>query len=99
MGSKNYRLLPLKLQELRKNKQLSQKDIAEAIGISKAMYCRIESGERLMQQSQIEMFADFLNANIEELRSLCLADKMNASTHEYSNSEISNALNVLKNEH
>jgi len=45
MSLKNYRLLPDRLQGLRKEKQYSQKQLARAIGVSEAMYSRIENGE------------------------------------------------------
>ncbi len=97
MGVRNYRRLPSKLQELRRNKQLNQKQIAQAIGISEAMYSRIESGERAIQQNQIDVVAQILDADVKELRSLCLADKMEAETHEYSKDEVDKALKVLNN--
>lgn len=97
MSSKNYRLLPQKLHELRKEKLFSQRQLAQNMGISEAMYSRIESGERAMQQNHIDLVAKILNADIKELRSLCLADKMEAETHEYSKDEIDNAIKVLYN--
>lgn len=97
MGVRNYKRLPAKLQELRRKKQLNQKQIAQAIGISEAMYSRIESGERAIQQNQIDAVAQILDGDVKELRSLCLADKMEAETHEYSKDEIDKALKVLNN--
>lgn len=90
--------LPTRLQERRKEKQLTQKQMAEAIGISEAMYSRIESGERAIQQSQIDTVAELLNANIKELRSLSLADKLEAETFEYSRDEIKEAFKTLNND-
>ena len=95
MGAKNFKRIPAKLQELRKARQLSQKQVAEAIGISIAMYSRIESEERAIQQNQIDVLARILNAEVKELRSLSLADKMEAETHEYSQEEIDNAIKAL----
>lgn len=95
MSLKDYRLLPNRLQELRKEKQYSQKQLAQAIGVSEAMYSRIESGERAIQPTQIEMVAQYLKADVEELRSLLLADRIKLETHEYSDNEINKAFKVF----
>ena len=95
MSLKNYKLLPNRLQELRKENQYSQKQLAQAIGVSEAMYSRIESGERAIQPTQIEMAAQYLKADVEELRSLLLADKIELETQDYSDSEFNKALKAL----
>ncbi len=97
MGTRNFKRIPARLQELRKAKQLNQKQMADAIGISIAMYSRIETGERAIQQSQIDAVAQILDADVKELRSLSLADKMEAETHEFSQDEIDNAFKVINN--
>lgn len=97
MDSKDIKRLPARLHELRREKQLTQKQMAIAIGISEAMYCRIESGERTIQQSQIDIVAKVLNADIKELRSLCLADRLEAETSDYSKDEIKEAFKTLNN--
>ena len=88
--------LPDKIQSLRKAKHLSQKIVAKAIGVSEAMYSRIENGERAIQCSQIEAIANFLGAEREELRSLNLADKLQAETVNYSKNEVNSAIEVLR---
>lgn len=89
--------LPNKIQELRKSKSLTQKQVAQALGLSEAMFCRIENGERAIQQNQIDIIAKLLDADIIELRSLCLADKMEAEAREYTQVEIDKAIKELKN--
>ncbi len=95
MRTRNYKRISAKLQELRKAKQFNQKQMAQAIGISEAMYSRIESGERAIQHSQIDVVAQVLNADIIELRSLNLADRIEEETKDYSKNEIAKAFNVL----
>lgn len=82
---------------MRKAKSLTQKQLAQALGLSEAMFSRIENGERTIQQSQIDILAKMLDADITELRSLSLADKMEAEAQEYTQVEIDKALKELKN--
>jgi|SRR5574344_56640 transcriptional regulator with XRE-family HTH domain len=97
MGLRNSKRLPSKIQELRKTKSLTQKQMAQALGLSEAMFSRIESGERAIQQNQIDIIARILEADVKELRSLSLADKIEAETHEYTEEEINHALKVINN--
>lgn len=97
MGIRQIKRLPSKIQELRKAKSLTQKQLAQALGLSEAMFSRIENGERTIQQSQIDILAKMLDADITELRSLSLADKMEAEAQEYTQVEIDKALKELKN--
>lgn len=95
MGSINTKRLPSKIQELRKAKSLTQKQMAQALGLSEAMFSRIESGERAMQPNQIDVFAKILDADVSELRTLSLADRLVAETNEYSDTEIEQAFKTL----
>lgn len=61
------------------------------------MYCRIENGERTIQQIQINVITKNLNADTKELRSLSLADRLEAETSDYSKDEINEALKTLNN--
>jgi transcriptional regulator with XRE-family HTH domain len=97
MGLRNSKRLPSKIQELRKTKSLTQKQMAQALGLSEAMFSIIESGERAIQQNQIDIIARILEADVKELRSLSLADKIEAETHEYTEEEINHALKVINN--
>lgn len=97
MGLRNSKRLPSKIQELRKIKSLTQKQMAQALELSEAMFSRIESGERAIQQNQIDIIAQILEADVKELRSLSLADKIEAETHEYTKEEINHALKVINN--
>ena len=71
-------LFPAKIHQLREEKQLYQKQIADALSIDTPMYCRIERGERRAKREQIQVIANVLQTNAEELLSLWLADQVNA---------------------
>lgn len=97
MEERISKLLPAKIQELRKMKRLNQKHVAQLLGVSEAMYSRMENGERAIQLSQIGQIAKILGANVKDLRSLCLADKIKEEAKDYSKKEINDALKVFNN--
>lgn len=45
------------------------------------MYMRIDSGVRAILQNQIDVLAQIIDAGVKELRSLCLANKIEVETH------------------
>lgn len=94
----NTRQLPILLLKLRKSKGLNQQTIANLLGISKAHYCRIENGERLLQENQIMILAAFYQYDLETFRALDLADKLKEETAKYSSSEVASALKILTNQ-
>lgn len=51
------------LKELRKDKRLTQKDIAEMMGISQATYCDYENGVRRMPLNLLCYLADVLETS------------------------------------
>ncbi len=62
-------LFPAKIHQLRKEKQLYQKQIADALSIDTQMYIRIEQGGRRARREQIPTVAKVLQANAEVLLS------------------------------
>lgn len=71
-------MFPAKLHQLREESGLYQKQMAEALAIDTPMYCRIEKGERRAKREQIQVIANALQTDSEELLSLWLADQVNA---------------------
>jgi transcriptional regulator with XRE-family HTH domain len=71
-------LFPAKIRQLREEKELYQKQLADALSIDRPMYCRIEKGERCAKKEQIPIIAELLQADPEELLALWLADKVTA---------------------
>lgn len=67
-----------RVRHLREEKQLYQKQLANALFIDTPMYCRIEKGERRAKREQIPVIAEVLQTDPEELLALWLADQVTA---------------------
>lgn len=67
-----------KLKQLREQNNLLQRQISAALEIDTGLYSKIERGERKAKREQVFKFAQFLNANKEELLTLWLADQVTA---------------------
>ena len=70
------RLFPEKIHQLREEKKLFQKDLAEVLSIDTPAYCRIEKGERRARRDQVITLARYLNEDKEEFLTLWLADQV-----------------------
>ena len=70
------RLFPEKIHQLREEKKLFQKDLAEVLSIDTPAYCRIEKGERSARRDQVITLARYLNEDKEEFLTLWLADQV-----------------------
>lgn len=70
------RLFPEKIHQLREEKNLFQKDLAEVLSIDTPAYCRIEKGERRARRDQVITLAHYLNEDKEEFLTLWLADQV-----------------------
>ncbi|WP_420852022.1 helix-turn-helix transcriptional regulator [Pelotomaculum isophthalicicum] len=57
----------VKLKAFRLEKEVTQKQISEAIGISESYYCQMENGSRRMSLLLAKEIAQFLNATLDEL--------------------------------
>ena len=95
MLNHNQRLLSKALFEQRKKSKLTQKTLADIMGISVAMYSKIELGERSVQETQIPKLARCLNIDITEIRTLCLADKLSSEVNNYPREIVGKALNII----
>ncbi|WP_298940775.1 helix-turn-helix transcriptional regulator [uncultured Dysgonomonas sp.] len=69
-------LLADKIKQLREEKKLFQRQLAEALEIDTPMYCKIERGSRPIKRSQVVILAKFLSIDETELLTLWLADKV-----------------------
>ena len=65
-----------KIKQLREEKQLFQRQLAEALEIDTPMYCKIERGSRPIKRTQVVALAKFLSIDETELLTLWLADKV-----------------------
>lgn len=69
-------LLPEKIKQLREEKQLLQRQLAEALEIDTPMYCKIERGIRPIKREQVLAISRLFAADEKELLTLWLADKV-----------------------
>ena len=81
-----------KIKQLREEKQLFQRQLAEVLEIDTPMYCKIERGSRPIKRTQVVALAKFLSTDETELLTLWLADKVLAEL----NTEKKIAREVLK---
>jgi transcriptional regulator with XRE-family HTH domain len=65
-----------KIRTLREEKQIPQRQLAAALDIDTATYCKIEKGDRRAKREQITVLADFLEVNSLDLLRLWSADKV-----------------------
>ena len=68
-----------RIKQLREERQMPQRQLAAALEIDTATYCKIEKGERRAKGEQVVIIADVLQTNKEELLALWLADQVPAS--------------------
>jgi len=73
------------IKQLREERQMPQRQIAAALEIDTATYCKIEKGERRVRSEQVIIIANTLQIDKEELFALWIADQVPA---EFSNEKI-----------
>lgn len=82
-----------KIKQLREEQQLPQRQLAAALEIDTATYCKIEKGDRKARREQIAVIADMLKCEKEELLEIWLADKVYAIVKEEEHSD--NVLSIV----
>ena len=65
-----------RIKELRIQNQMPQRQLAAALDIDTATYCKIEKGERKARKEQVELLASVFEIDKKELLALWLADKV-----------------------
>jgi transcriptional regulator with XRE-family HTH domain len=65
-----------KIRTLREEKQIPQRQLAAALDIDTATYCKIEKGDRRAKREQVKVLADLLEVDSKELICLWSADKV-----------------------
>lgn len=65
-----------KIRTLREDKQIPQRQLAAALEIDTATYCKIEKGDRRAKREQVIVLADLLEVDSKELIRLWSADKV-----------------------
>ena len=67
-----------RIKELRIQNQMPQRQLAAALDIDTATYCKIEKGERRAKREQVSILSKLFNVNSEQLLTLWLADQVSA---------------------
>ena len=94
-------LLADKIKQLREEKQLFQRQLAEALEIDTPMYCKIERGSRPIKRTQVVALAKLLFTDEDELLTLWLADKILEvieNEKEWANKALDVVLKSIKNQ-
>lgn len=65
-----------KIRTLREEKQIPQRQLAAALEIDTATYCKIEKGDRRAKREHVTILADLLKVDSKELIRLWSADKV-----------------------
>ncbi len=65
-----------KIRTLREEKQIPQRQLAAALEIDTATFCKIEKGDRRAKREQVIILADLLEVDSKELIRLWSADKV-----------------------
>jgi transcriptional regulator with XRE-family HTH domain len=66
----------LRLRELRKNKRLTQNEVAKLLMVSREVYCQYESGKRQMNYEILCSLADYHKVSIDYLIGRCEENPM-----------------------
>ena len=88
-------LLGNKIKELREEQGLLQRQLAAILGVDVPMFSKIERGDRRAKREHVVILAQKLNADVQELLSLWLADKIIDAIND-DNEVCGNALNVVR---
>lgn len=65
-----------KIKRLREQQQLPQRQLAAALEIDTATYCKIEKGDRKAKREQVVIIAQIFKYDSQELLDLWVADKV-----------------------
>jgi transcriptional regulator with XRE-family HTH domain len=65
-----------RIRTLREEKQIPQRQLAAALEIDTATYCKIEKGDRKAKREQVKILADILDVESKDLICLWSADKV-----------------------
>lgn len=65
-----------KIKQLRDLRQMPQRQIAAALGIDTATYCKIEKGDRRAKREQVFILSELFEYKQDELLNIWLADQI-----------------------
>ena len=76
-----------RIRQLREQKQMPQRQLAAALEIDTATYCKIERGERRSKREQVYILADLLEIDKDQLLNLWLAEQIYSVDKDEENAE------------
>jgi transcriptional regulator with XRE-family HTH domain len=76
-----------RIRQLREQKQMPQRQLAAALEIDTATYCKIERGERRSKREQVYILADLLETDKDQLLNLWLAEQIYSVVKDEENAE------------
>jgi transcriptional regulator with XRE-family HTH domain len=65
-----------RIRELRESRELLQRQLAASLEIDTPMFSKIERGERKAKKKQVILLAELLQADVQELLTLWLAEQV-----------------------
>ena len=74
--TKRKHMFSERIKELRIQNQMPQRQLAAALDIDTATYCKIEKGERKAKKEQVSILSKLFKVNTEQLLVLWLADQV-----------------------
>lgn len=84
-----------RVRELREKKELLLRQVAAHLEVDTALMSKIERGDRNASKEQVIKIVEFLNADLDELLTLWLADRVESAVGE--EKKLANeALNIVK---
>jgi len=76
-----------RIKQLREQKQMPQRQLAAALEIDTATYCKIERGERRAKREQVSTLADLLETDKDQLLNFWLAEQIYSVVKDEENAE------------
>ena len=75
------------IKQLREQKQMPQRQLAAALEIDTATYCKIERGERRAKREQVSTLANLFEIDKDQLLNLWLAEQIYSVVKDEENAE------------
>ncbi len=88
-------LLSERLKELRLLSKLPQRKAAAELDVDTATYCKFEKGSLRIRREQLLKFAQYINADIDELLTLWLADQVKEIVSDDNKKIATDAMNIV----
>ena len=76
-----------RIKKLREQRQMPQRQLAAALEIDTATYCKIERGERRAKREQVSLLADLFETDKNSLLNLWLAEQIYSVVKDEENAE------------